>query len=204
MLENNKQSLAIKFRRMASEDIDDLLRICQDSFLDSLRWIIAPHCYARRWWQTTLQTAVCEVWVAVLDKRVSAFVLLVTNTEEYNKIKRHQLKVRPSDFLIILISSPTQLLNRAIRRLFMKKSKEVNFSYSIDTSTTTTMWIELIAVDPEMRMQGIGTKLLQLSSERASALGYGRLMLRTNINRSSVFRLYKRFGFREITSNCSH
>ncbi len=55
-----------------------------------------------------------------------------------------------------------------------------------------------MAVFPEYRGQGIGTRLLQLAEKNAHTMGYGTMSLIVFEQNNGAKRLYERFGYREI------
>jgi len=55
-----------------------------------------------------------------------------------------------------------------------------------------------MAVFPEYRGQGIGTRLLQLAEKNAHAMGFGTMSLIVFERNNSAKRLYEHFGYQEI------
>lgn len=57
-----------------------------------------------------------------------------------------------------------------------------------------------LVVDPEFRGQGLGAKLLQFCIMEAKLMGYRQLYLETTPQMEHAQRLFRRFGFKPVTS----
>lgn len=57
-----------------------------------------------------------------------------------------------------------------------------------------------MVLDKDYRGRGIGTRLLEMSVDKAISLGYEKLYLETVPNMVTARRLFQRFGFRPVTS----
>lgn len=60
-----------------------------------------------------------------------------------------------------------------------------------------TWYVNVLAVEPEFRGRGLGTRLLALADERAAALGKAGLSVIVSAANSGARRLYERCGYRE-------
>ena len=201
-MNRNLADQQVIFRRMGYEDIDKLITICQMSFPDSLRWA-SPHSYAHRWWSTISETRSCEAWVSLSGEEITGFVLLIIDTEEWRKVKKLQLKMKLSELLSVFERSPIRFATRAVKKLFGKKGSEVTFFHNINGTAPAPVWIELIAVTPQMQCKGIGMKLVEFSKQRAAQLSRKQLMLLVNIKNTPAQELYKKFGFKRVNSSQS-
>lgn len=56
-------------------------------------------------------------------------------------------------------------------------------------------YIQALAVRPEARGQGVGSRLLSLAAQKAGARGCGRITLDVSDDNPGGIRLYSRFGF---------
>ena len=61
-----------------------------------------------------------------------------------------------------------------------------------------TFYLDTVAVIPEYRGQGVGTKLLSLARSHARKLGLRELSLNTFEQNTRATALYERFGFRAV------
>ena len=198
-MNRNVADQQVTFRCMGYEDIDKLITTCQMSFPDSLMWA-SPYSYANRWWSTILETRSCEAWISLLGEEIIGFILLIIDTREWRKVKKLQLKMKLREILSVFKSSPIRFAIRVVKKLFSKKDSEVTFLHYINGTAPAPLWIDLIAVTPQMQRKGIGMKLVEFSKQRAAQLGRKQIMLLVNVNDTPALELYKKSGFNRVHS----
>ncbi|HML74983.1 MAG TPA: GNAT family N-acetyltransferase [Anaerohalosphaeraceae bacterium] len=191
------KSNTVKIRLANFKDIDQLLLICQQSFLWTLRWQ-AKRLLARNWWELVLVGESAETWVVEDKGHIAAFCLLVTNEVMWNKGKR----LRRGSFAAILLSALfhpiftgcfiIRVLNGITKRIILHVHKVEVHSYLRPKVRT---WIELIAVNPECRGLGLAGILLNHCNTRTKELGRKAIALRVSSENTPAIKLYEKHGF---------
>jgi len=86
-------------------------------------------------------------------------------------------------------------LDRALENSLLEKYGR---TISIDIEAhDDEYYIDTLCVSPEARGLGIGTELLKFAEEQAATLGYSKLSLNVEVEKSKARALYKRIGFEE-------
>jgi len=190
-------------RRALDKDIDLLVDICRASFVDSLRWN-GSRSFASRWWAVTIESPSCEVWVYFLHEQVKGFVLLVLDEQRYIEESRKR-KLRLSEAIGIVVFCPRILAAKILKDLFWSVSSSFKNRYISDESAAigSYMWIELMAVSPDVQGEGVGKRLLEFSVQRTRALGHRAMMLCVDHDNECALGLYRKYGF-TITTQTKH
>ena len=208
MCQEKSNQYYIKIRRATLDDIDALIDICCDSFVDDLRWHSLPF-IVRRWWKLYVDSVAREVWVCLTNGEIVGFVILVIDPTKalYENRKRSPCLLMR---MLGLIWCPRLVLNH-IRKLItahlMKntigsanrliESQVVNSGLS---KTVNAVWIEPMAVTPKMRRRGLAQELLKHCQKRVVELKMNAIKLGVNISNKAACSLYKKAGF-VCTSN---
>ncbi len=181
-------------RRASAGDVDALIEICRQGFLESLRWH-GVRGAAVNWWMKAIDTEAAETWVYAPDGVVSGVCLLVTDRELWGR----QAARRKPGFGCTLASSlmhprrAAAILLRRIAAAFAQRRNRVGAS-APDPSGRTA-WIELIAVLPSMRGHGVGRRLLEVCEDRTLELGCTAIGLCVDTRNESAIRLYEAIGY---------
>lgn len=68
----------------------------------------------------------------------------------------------------------------------------------VELDVPGSYYVAALAVFPEQRARGIGTRLLVFADERARQLGHDRMSVAVYERNAGALRLYRRFGYREV------
>jgi GNAT superfamily N-acetyltransferase len=183
-----------KLRRAESGDVDKLITICRAGFPDTLRWQVggAP---ARRWWSAALPSDSCETWVSVSDDDLQGFVVLVTDEQTWAREKRTAKGTK--HWLTALLARPWTLgvhLWRRLRQRFGPDRRD-EAVWVARTPPGDRTWVELIAVAPRHRGQGVAADLLQQAEARTRQLERRAVQLTVEAANRPALRRYLRSGY---------
>jgi len=182
-------------RPAGHDDADGLWELARRSFPDSLLWQ-GPRGTAVSWLHHLMAAAFCEIWVDIFNGKLAGFVLLVSDAAEYAaQKKRYQLKNVPG----LMLTCPILLSRRFFQRIF-SRPRVLNYSDTAQkngpmNSLAKTIWIELVAVSPEMRGRGLGKSILRFCEHRAAELGCDALKLNVFKNNIGAIEFYEKGGF---------
>jgi GNAT superfamily N-acetyltransferase len=184
-----------RLRRAKSGDLDKLITICRGSFPATLRWQVggAP---ARGWWNAALPSASCETWVSVHDNDVQGFVVLVTDERSWADEKRISRGSR-HQWLRALAGRPWKLgvhIWHRVRRRGRSEAADPPRQVQ-STPLDDRTWVELIAVAPRHRGQGVAADLLQQAESRTRELDRHAVQLTVGTANRTAVRRYLRSGY---------
>src|SRR5690606_32477374 len=153
-----------------------------DAFPGSGRWA-APR-IGCRWWRAALGCPGAETWLTEIAARPVGLLLLVADEREWAR----WVALRQPRTVDVIAAAPW-LVPAVVHRI-----KREIVSLSSDRGTLAgeregvdgrpRLWLELLAVDPSVRRQGIGARLLKHADERAMALR--RKYIRLLVERGNV------------------
>jgi len=182
-------------RRAEINDVDILVEICRAIFTKVTIWQV-PRFMAKRRWLSILSSSVTETWLCVSNGQVQGFVLLILDMKKYLREKQEQsggllLRVYshiscPKLSLSKVLSKILKLLNRLEEPVAVLKSQVIS---------KRPIWIEPIAVMPQMRRKGLAQELLEHSRKRAVDLGSDAVKLAAEICDKPAISLYEKVGF---------
>jgi ribosomal protein S18 acetylase RimI-like enzyme len=182
-------------RKARPGDVERLIGICRSSFPDTLRWQVggAP---ARDWWATALPSASCETWVAVHDDDVQGFVVLVTDERRWADEKKTS-RGTSRQWLSALLRRPWKLGGVSLRFLRRRMDRAPGLAPRavVRTPQGDRTWVELIAVAPRYRGQGVADDLLQHAAARTRALDRHAVQLTVGSANERAIRRYARSGY---------
>jgi GNAT superfamily N-acetyltransferase len=184
-----------EIRKAASNDIPALVRICAESFPDSLRWN-GPEYQVRRWWTEAIRTPSCETWVAVNVQHVSGFAILVLDNKSWTAAERRR---NGGTFaaMIRIIYRPDIVVRRIARRAFPNNVIASLWTVRLSSgSLVNKTWVELVAVERTARGLGIARKLLSQLENRTRETGHSAIGLSVENHNRSAGRLYQGLGYR--------
>ncbi|MHC4711620.1 MAG: GNAT family N-acetyltransferase [Planctomycetota bacterium] len=173
-----------KLRRAKAGDVEKLITICRGSFPNTLRWQVggAP---ARGWWASALPSDSCETWVSVHDDDVQGFVVLVTDEKTWAHEKRSS-RGSKRQWLSALLRRPWKLGGHVLYWLRQRVAR---------TPQDQRTWVELIAVAPRHRGQGVAADLLQQAESRTRELDRRAVQLTIGSGNGLEIRRYARSGY---------
>jgi len=182
-------------RRGTLDDTDALLRICAESFPDSIRWQ-SLRSVGERWWNVVLRSRAAETWVCVVDDQVVSFSVIVVDGTEWvaeGKERRSSLMT----CLCALSAGHKLILPKILKKVRLAKIVCTGRARTIHARAETgkAFWIDLIAVVPHMRGQGLAKKMLLFCESRALELQRRSVGLRVDPANKAACKLYERVGF---------
>jgi len=181
---NVQEQPEVEIRPATSKDFDALTDICRVCFPEQIRWR-APKSHSRKWWHLLIDSQNCELWLALIDERVVAFVTLVFDENKYVRAwYNHRLSL--SHTLYIIITCPKQSLKRFCTKVKQKRNRmQKKASRSSQDAqllpdhvktknifAQNTPWCGPIAVMPGARGDGVSLTVNKYCFERAKTLGY--------------------------------
>ena len=182
------------------KDIVFLVDVCRTSFVDSFRWN-GSRSFSYRWWAAAIESSSCEVWVYLLHEQV---VLLVLDEQGYVEESKKR-KLRLSEAIEMLAICPRILGAKILKNLFWCVSSSLkNYHINDDSiAVSSCVWIELMAVAPDVRGVGVGKRLLEFSMQRTLALDRRAVKLCVDQDNECALGLYRKYGF-IITTQIKH
>jgi ribosomal protein S18 acetylase RimI-like enzyme len=182
-------------RRAVVADLEDLLVLCRETFIDSPRWQGASRGGAR-WWSSVLVSDAAEVWVYSAADRLCAFCILVRDEGLWAREK-----CRRDGSLIFKVACRLRSLRMVFKwlgkaRIAAQAAGDICEVYI--PRRNERIWIELIAVSPQMRRLQIGTTLLRFCERRCFELDRKAIMLRVDASNVAALLAYQRSGFRLV------
>jgi ribosomal protein S18 acetylase RimI-like enzyme len=184
-----------QLRRADARDVDTLITICQRGFPNALRWQVAGG-PARSYWEAALPSGSCETWVSVHKDRVQGFVVLVTDEGAWSA-QRHADGHRPRRWLPAALRHPWRVASHLLHRLRRRRRpRESNQLPSIArTPQAERTWVELIAVNPQHRGQGVAADLLEQAETRTRQLNRHAIQLSVEATDGVAIRRYASSGY---------
>jgi GNAT superfamily N-acetyltransferase len=182
-------------RRATTSDVAKLITICRGSFPDTLRWQVGGR-PARRWWAAALPSASCETWVSVHDDDVQGFVVLVTDEQAWAREKMTSRGAK-HQWLTALLGRPWKLGAHLWQRVRGRRvhAQPGAAQFVASTPPPDRTWVELIAVAPRHRGQGVAADLLQQAESRTRELDRHAVQLTVGIGSQGEVRRYLRSGY---------
>jgi GNAT superfamily N-acetyltransferase len=184
-------------RQAKTGDVEKLIAICRGSFPDMLRWQVggAP---AHGWWAAALPSASCETWVSVHDDDVQGFVVLVTDERAWATEKRSSRGSR-RQWLVALLRRPWTLgayVLRRLRHLVAQTPAHPDATQWVaSTRAGDRTWVEMIAVAPRHRGEGVAADLLQHAESRTRELDRYAVQLTVEAADRMAIRRLARSGY---------
>jgi ribosomal protein S18 acetylase RimI-like enzyme len=165
-------------RRATADDVPDLARLAlmaghglfEALYEDVIPGVPASKIIERRFRRTGTTKSYEHCWVAVDQKRVVGGLNAYPTDDE--------------------AADPADPLLPKDRRYLIEPFKELE--------APGTFYLNIVAVFPEYRSQGIGNRLLSFARTRAREIGLSELSLTTFEKNTRATALYERFGFREV------
>ena len=167
-------------RRAILKEIDQLIKICRDSFPRTLRWQLKGN-LARRWWKCALVSQAVETWVIEENGYIAGVCVLVTYEPLWAKEKQARrgsiVNVLPSALRHPIVA--TRFLASVWRDLKKKETIATLCHRQMPVGWDPGMrtWIELIAIRPDRRKRGMAEMLLEHCNRRTRELGRKAVVL---------------------------
>jgi ribosomal protein S18 acetylase RimI-like enzyme len=137
-----------------------------------------------------------DIWVYELHGQVVAFVILVSKPDEYQKEKR---RLRPGVRILLYVFAkrPWFLAKKILGRVPRIFQKNLNYIHPADVKRLAgkAIWVNYIAVLPEMQNKAVGSKMIKFCEQRACELECDSIRLRVNIANNGSIRFHERLGF---------
>lgn len=172
-----------------------LCDLCRSCFPSELRWQLGGS-LAQNWWDTVRKLPTCETWVSIRDNIVCGFVVLVIDEPGWAasaSMRSGSTRQRCIAILKHPWITTRHLINK--RKRHFAPVKQYNLIVSQKTPQEQRTWVELIAVAPEYRGQGVGARLLKHAEFRTQQLNRQAVQLTVgNANHPAVYR-YAQSGY---------
>jgi len=193
----------IAIRRANKADVASLLNICRRSFpydilYQGVRW------HRENWWQVAIISEAADTYVIERDSRIVAFALLVKNEDMWNKErkKRHNLFVVRFLSRIVCPMLAAAEIHRKLKNLLSGTEKYL-LKPSVKRSYHRT-WLELLAVLPEERGQGIAKRLIQECESLTKAMGREAIELMVSSTNLPAIKWYEKMGYEKIATSSEY
>lgn len=189
--QSTQREPAIEIRRGSWADIHRLVDISRKSLKDELGLYGTGG-----QWKLFLDSPYCETWVCLFNGTIAAYAVAILDINRYKEDKaRHNLTL--TSYLLTLMTHPTVLLSKVLNRVYSLHRRRA--CEAVTTSPTEPaekcLWVELLAVSPELRKKGFGTALLRFCEQRAAQLERGTIKLPVNRKNSIAMEFYRKLGF---------
>ncbi len=187
----------VTIRRAARNDMEPLLAICRDSFLDSIRWQ-GPRFLATRWLTVAIVSRSSEIWVCSKDSKIAGFCIIITDPCLWRIEKPKRDGPMPTR-LLASATCPTIVFRKIYNRIVNFLAGSHNSppdQYNLTTRKAgKSIWIELIAVSDAMRRQGLAKYMLRFCESYAKELKRSAVKLCVGSTNKPARNLYERTGF---------
>jgi len=187
----------VTIRRAAPNDMEPLLAICRDSFLDSIRWQ-GPRFLATRWLTVAIVSRSSEIWVCSKDNKIAGFCIIITDQGLW-RIERPKRDGPMLTRMLALAICPTIVFRKICNRIANFLNRSHNSPPDQHNLTTLkageSIWIELIAVSDVMRRQGLAKYMLRFCENYAKELKRSALKLCVGSINKPARNLYEQTGF---------
>jgi RimJ/RimL family protein N-acetyltransferase len=184
---------ASPIRRAEPGDVEELLRICRDSFSESPRWSTSGS-RARSWWKTVLSSSSAETWVREISGVVVGFIVLVHDELAWEGERRARDGGTIATVATILQAPKkclAELRRRRALRLVARRSPLPRRG-----TTEARTWVELIAASSRARGQGVARTLTEHCEARTRELGRRVIELMVDVDNLPMRRAIARLGYR--------
>lgn len=190
-----EKNLNLSVHQAESKDIEALVEISRKSFPKLLRWQI-PRFLSRKRWRQILSSEAAETWVCLANGQLAGYVTLVRDITAF-RLEKHQYNRFILRKLYYYLFCPRLFLQMLVRKILMFISRSIKPDSVIQNGPEpiNCTWIHSIAVDPEMRRNGVATRLLQLCEERTLQLNKVGMKLAVDLDNIVAQNLYENFGF---------
>lgn len=175
--------------------MDALLQVCAESFPDSIRWQ-SLRSVGERWWSVVLRSQAAETWICVVDDQVVSFSVIVVDSTEWTAEGKERRGSRMTCLCALAVGYKL-ILPKILKKIRLAKVGRIDRARMVDTRAETgkAFWIELIAVVPHMRGQGLAKKMLLFCESRALELQRHSVGIRVDPANKAAYKLYERVGF---------
>lgn len=189
------KGVGVVIRRGTPRDVDALLQICTESFPESIRWQ-SLRSVGKRWWNVVLRSRAAETWICVVYGQIVSFSVIVVDGTEW-ATERKERRSSMMTCLFALAVGHKLILPKILKKVRLAKIARTDRAHTVDTQAETgkAFWIELIAVVPHMRGQGLAKKMLLFCESRALELQRRSVGLRVDPANKAACKLYERVGF---------
>lgn len=184
-------------RHAIREDVDQITVICRRSFPNTFRWKVNGS-LARKWFQAAILSRAVEMWVVEENKRIAAICVLVTDEFLWAKEKNVR-RGSNMDILYGVLRSPLAASRQACQSLkcVLKRNGKVTLHQQMPDGWAPEIrtWIELIAVRPDRRSEGLAGMFLGHCDVKTQELGRKAIAVRVASENYAAKSLYEKHGY---------
>lgn len=184
------------------EQIDQLIEICRTSFPESLRWN-GPSVQSRQWWKTMLESSFSEtISLSVGDRAVGFYVLITDRELFFNERKKDPWRKKFIDVLRIaaLFNNPLLIFHvvKSMIRLMKPVPQKLFLEERLSVAQDKIAWVELLAVSPLYRGEGLAKKMQDWVLNRCKELK--KLYIGVNIEPQNAvsIAMHESYGYTRI------
>ena len=145
----------VVIRQATLDDVEALADICRSSFPGSLLWT-GPRFLSDKWWRAVINSNSAETWLCLNGKKIDSLGVFVTDMDGWEKEKLY-----PERNMFIrsfaLAMCPRLVFSKLIKMITTTKAPATNCPTPkiARTDIESRIWLRLIAVQPQMRGQGL-------------------------------------------------
>ncbi|HBS29618.1 MAG TPA: hypothetical protein DEB06_09260 [Phycisphaerales bacterium] len=189
---------ALVIRRATPGDAPALASICRASFPTTARWQASRRA-AERWWRGAIASAAAEVWAVRRASECVALLLVILDESVWKRERRRF--GRPSWRDPVVLALRPIALWRILRHRFTARAAPAPSPIgAVSPARAERLWLELIAVAPRARGQGLGQRLVALCEHRAAIHDRSEVRLRVEAHNRGAIAMYQREGFSVTTA----
>jgi hypothetical protein len=189
----------VRISKVGEESIDDLVKICRESFPDYIWWY-GPRFVARLWWSFMLSAPSAEAYMMYSNKKPIGILLIVSDMKSftiYEKGRSSRKKLLCSLRYLGFFMHP-RLAITTIRNFIKRSAHHQHVKWQCKLDLESVAWGVLQAISPEYRRIGLARKFLRFAEERGLELQKRTFIASVEPDNISIMNLLRSFGYNEI------
>ena len=153
-------------RKATDADLPNIMAIANVCFPHSIYWSIGNES-AYKFWKFSINAEVSEVWLCENSKGVQGFSLNILNAKDWTNLI-YEFKISIFKKLVLAFHNPKR------GYLFVRKAFEKKYNFDLPVYSPfpldPVLFVDLFAVAPSSRRNGVASKLVIRNIERAYQL----------------------------------
>lgn len=182
-------------RQALLSDLDKLIYISRECFLDHLRWrSYMP--VGKRWWRAVLESNGNRTWIAEDDGRIWAFFTVVFDLDAWRASAKKRMGGTAVRLASALCCPVPAVWARSLRNSFLGFFNKKVIRYNqVTFKSGRTAWAELMGILPSMRNKGFGSRLLREVEQKSLAEGAAFMEGHIDTRNTSSRKVFEKNGF---------